>query len=270
MKRKATPEKEAERVEKKRLRVIRNRQSAQESRNRQKKYVADLENMNNDLRRLNEALIERMKILEQQNLMLLQKFNSSNPTEQLTLPEPMVGLDLKTSLVEDRRQSVDSEITSPSWSNETVLGFDDLFSSESVYSSPPTLSEAITTPDFLDDLFKPDSSKLAEHTALTIDDFFKPAEQNYTTTFAIPEISIKDSKLLSFPEVEVTSLKKMNSSRVSLMSQTFSILAPTILLVCCSQMKSSLSNQRLVVNEARWNAMLARKYPICYDLLVNK
>ncbi|RUP52406.1 hypothetical protein BC936DRAFT_143682 [Jimgerdemannia flammicorona] len=59
-----------------RERILRNRAAAQDSRDKKRRYVADLEDANNDLKTDNERLSKRVKVVEEENAILSARLES--------------------------------------------------------------------------------------------------------------------------------------------------------------------------------------------------
>ncbi|RUS21245.1 hypothetical protein BC937DRAFT_93236 [Endogone sp. FLAS-F59071] len=57
-------------------RILRNRAAAQESRDKKRRYVTDLEDTNNDLKAENERLSKRVKVVEEENVILSARLES--------------------------------------------------------------------------------------------------------------------------------------------------------------------------------------------------
>jgi hypothetical protein len=226
-------------AEKKRLRIIRNRASAQESRDRQKRYIKSLEDKNKELLELNSKMEIRLKTIE----------------------------DLNASLMKRIQQVQNSPINSSNAIvSDSFVDVAGLFSSSPADTGGETLTPSFESVE--SELFKLRDPR--HESQISIEEFIDwPAENSF-----------EELKMSSFDSYKENTKALMHSSEAASTSQKWMALvnslkfpalpkiAPMMLFAYCSLLSTSCENQMWnILNEVKWNGMLAEKYPNCYEIL---
>ncbi|KAJ3268763.1 hypothetical protein HDV01_002309 [Terramyces sp. JEL0728] len=191
--------------EKAKERVIRNRQAAQESRDRQKRYVKELEEANQTLLKNNELLVSTVSTLQEQNRLLSEKLDSILSLLNQT-PSPV----LLPTMVDPVNTPFTPIINSPAQKLDTPISPESLFSFDISGKSP------VNTMDNLE--------LVADTNELTIDQLFN-FDQNdlYSQEQALRDSSdpaaVKSQKQIESPQslmffVNQTFISKLFQKRI--------------------------------------------------------
>ncbi|KAJ2989792.1 hypothetical protein HDV02_004773 [Globomyces sp. JEL0801] len=256
------------------LRKIKNRQSAQESRDKQKLYIKTLETTNATLIKSNEVLVSSIEQLKLQNKDLLQKFaailgllNSANSSTNFS----------------NRTYDVENNMAFSATSIPLVAGepagnslLESLFSSNTsldnwIFSSA---SQSLTMTDF--DLKTPEMTETT--LPLDMNDLFKFEESDLHTTpqtapaYPTFKLPVPSLDMKSDPEV-VESPKQILSTEM--------YLTLDILIRCFPMMLFAHCNQRIICQPLKlettfpvfgnrifkFGPSFQKRFPICHELL---
>jgi hypothetical protein len=217
--------------QKRQERIIRNRIAAQESRDRQKKHVQELEMMNKELKESNQLLSKRLLLVEEQNRLLMEQFGT------LTHHSLFTDNINKEILVDDRLTLTPKPqfVNTPSFDPFLFHG----------------------TPNYT--CFTP----MPVTECKTFEEVFQDILSEPPTTFTTPIENIDEMKT---NPARIVTQQQLLISLISLMSLVLNSQTPQRLLVSCSPMNSK-PVRSIKLNESKWNDYLKREYPICHSFL---